>query len=332
MLGSSLCCDGVLVPCDVIDKHLKEANEAQLKIYLYLLRNRTDGMISVTDIADYFNYTIQDVERCLKFWGMRGDIESEGAGDNIVNLKRKPSYTAKQLREFAGQPQIQELLFVTEQYVGKSMGGSMNPDLIATILYMYDSLHFNQDLIICLFEYCVEHKKNKLYQIEAIANEWSEAGIKNSEDAANYTREIPKEIYGVFKAFGLKTSGREPVDKEIAYVRKWTTEYGYGMDIISEACERTIMRIHDPSFSYANTILFGWHEAGVKTKEDIAAVDEAFNRSKEQAEDDKKAKKADSSKKSSKSGQGKVTQPDKFHNFDQRSINFAELEKGVKWQ
>jgi len=336
MLGSSLCCNSVSIPCDVLDKHLREANEAQLKIYLYLLRNRSDGMISVENIADYFNYTLKDVERALRFWGLRGDLNTEGEGDNIVNFKNKPSYTAAQLAEFASKPEIQELLFVTEQYVGKSMGGTMSSDLISSVLYMYDSLGFGQDLIINLFEYCVEHKKSKLYQIEAVANEWNEAGIRTCEDAANYTRKVPKEVYGVFKAFGLKTSVREPADKEIAYVRKWTDEYGFGMDVISEACQRTIMRIHEPSFSYTNTILFGWHEAGVHHAADIAAADEEFSKKKEAASAKENSDRKSSGKKSSvQSINGKSQKSeksDKFHNFDQRTIDFTQLEKEVKWQ
>ena len=329
MLGSGLYCDSISIPCDVLDKHLREANEVQLKIYLYLLRNRSDGMISIENIADYFNYSICDIERALRFWGLRGDLVTEGTGDNVVTFKNKPKYTAAQLAEFASKPDIQELLFITEQYVGRNMGGNMSTDLISTILYMYDSFGFGQDLIIYLFEYCVEHKKSKLYQIEAIANEWNEAGIRNCEDAVNYTREIPKEVYGVFKAFGLKTSVREPADKEIAYVRKWVDEYGFGMDVISAACERTIMRIHDPSFSYANTILFGWHEAGVHSLEDIALADEEFNRRKEAANAKSSGKKqsSDDNGKKAKSSKG-----DKFHNFDQRTIDFSQLEKEVKWQ
>jgi len=329
MLGSNLCCNSVSVPCDIIDRHLREANEAQLKIYLYLLRNRSDGMISVENIADYFNYTICDVERALKFWGLRGDLNTEGTGDNVVNFKNKPSYTAAQLAEFAARDDIQELLFVTEQYVGKHMGGSMSTDLISTILYMYDSLHFNQDLIITLFEYCIEHKKSKLYQIEAVANEWNEAGIRTCEDAVNFTREIPAEVYGVFKAFGLKSSVREPADKEIAYVRKWVEEYDFGMDVISAACERTIMRIHEPSFSYANTILYSWHEAGVHHFEDIAKADEDFARKNSSKENDSVKGKA-ASKAAGKSSNNKGN--DKFHNFEQRTIDFSQLEKEVKWQ
>ena len=52
-----------------IDKYMKDANDAQLKIYLYLLRMMNAGLTtSVSDIADKFNHTEKDVMRSLKYW------------------------------------------------------------------------------------------------------------------------------------------------------------------------------------------------------------------------------------------------------------------------
>ncbi len=52
-----------------IDEYMKDANDAQLKIYLYLLRMMSAHMAtSVSDIADKFNHTEKDVMRALKYW------------------------------------------------------------------------------------------------------------------------------------------------------------------------------------------------------------------------------------------------------------------------
>ncbi len=52
-----------------IDEYMKDANDAQLKIYLYLLRMMSVHMAtSVSDIADKFNHTEKDVMRALKYW------------------------------------------------------------------------------------------------------------------------------------------------------------------------------------------------------------------------------------------------------------------------
>ena len=45
-----------------IDDYMAEANDAQLKIYLFLIRMMSANLpTSVTDIADKFNYTEKDV-------------------------------------------------------------------------------------------------------------------------------------------------------------------------------------------------------------------------------------------------------------------------------
>ena len=55
-----------------IDEYMKGNNEAQIKIYLYLLRNLSSKTpVSVPSIADFFNYTVQDVERSLIYMQKR---------------------------------------------------------------------------------------------------------------------------------------------------------------------------------------------------------------------------------------------------------------------
>ena len=44
-----------------IDEYMRSANDAQLKIYLYLIRMMSAGLsTSVSEIADVFNYTDKD--------------------------------------------------------------------------------------------------------------------------------------------------------------------------------------------------------------------------------------------------------------------------------
>ena len=61
-----------------IDDFMKDANDAQIKVYLYLLRMMNAGMnTSITDIADKFNHTEKDVLRSLGYWEKRGLITLE---------------------------------------------------------------------------------------------------------------------------------------------------------------------------------------------------------------------------------------------------------------
>ncbi len=56
-----------------IDEYMLAANDAQLKIYLYLIRMVSARLsTSITEIADKFNYTEKDVMRALKYWEKNG--------------------------------------------------------------------------------------------------------------------------------------------------------------------------------------------------------------------------------------------------------------------
>lgn len=56
-----------------IDEYMTEANDAQLKVYLYLLRTfQSNQATSISDMADQFNHTEKDILRALKYWEKKG--------------------------------------------------------------------------------------------------------------------------------------------------------------------------------------------------------------------------------------------------------------------
>lgn len=68
--------DATMVSNLFIDEYMKNANDAQIKVYLYLLRvmgaHRTT---SVPELADLFNHTEKDVVRSLRFWEKKGLLD-----------------------------------------------------------------------------------------------------------------------------------------------------------------------------------------------------------------------------------------------------------------
>ena len=58
-----------------IDEYMEEANDAQMKVYLYLLRCAgTDLPTGISAIADHFNYTEKDICRALQYWDKKDVI------------------------------------------------------------------------------------------------------------------------------------------------------------------------------------------------------------------------------------------------------------------
>ena len=333
---------------------MKEANDAQIKIYLYLLRCMSANCpISVSIIADYFNYTEKDVIRALRYWqksrilSLDFDTSKNLVGirihdlnankkpaavseapvavliekpvllqkDNILQLPAKPSYSLDKLATFKSKEDISQLLFIAEQYIGKTLSSTE----VSSLLYMYDSLGFSAELIEYLIEYCVNNKKKSMRYMETVALAWAESGISTVDEAKENVGMYRKEIYEILKALGL--SGRNPVEPEMVFIKKWIDVYGFDTPIIIEACNRTMKSTHKSSFEYADTILKSWKQSNVKQYADIQALDDKFNSTKAQA-----AVKNSSSKESPVSSVGAGN---KFNNFNQRSYDYSELEKEI---
>ncbi len=313
-LNSDLCCDALVIPGVAVEKCLREANESQLKIYLYLLKNGSDN-VTVSSIADYFNYSEQDVKRALRFWNGKSREKKSLCGGNVVEFSQKPSLSKEKMSSLIGQSDVSQLMLVAEQYMKRPI----KQDEVSTLLYIYDGLGFPADLIEYLLEYCISNNRKSFRSIEETASEWKEAGVVSLDAAKRLTRHIPKEMNAVMDALGFPKD-HQPVEAEIAYVRRWTERYGYGMDIIGEACKRTVLATCKPSIRYANGILKQWHDAGVQKTEDIIAVDEEFHR---------KNSSTDSKVKAVKKTETKKASGGKFHNFNEREIDYESLRKDV---
>lgn len=224
---------------------------------------------------------------------------------------QKHVYTPSELDNFKKQDDISTLLYVAERYIGKTLSSTD----VNTILYIYDELKFTPELIEYLIEYCVGNNHRSLRYIEKVALSWAEEGIKDVKQAKASTESFVNACYPVLKAFGL--NGRNPGKSEKDYIIKWTNSYGFSMDIIIDACNRTIQTIHQPSFDYADSILTSWNKKGVHRLDDIKKLDAEYSRRKE--------KKASSEHKTARG----TAPANTFNDFSQRTYDYDALEKKI---
>lgn len=363
-----------------IDKYMKDANDAQLKVYLYLLRMIHANMpFGVSDIADKFNHTEKDVLRALRYWEKQKLLSLDYDGDkNLVGIHlcelkpeksstapafvseasastvalqlqesvtipdiqpsatdtapapttppvdnspiaiqqeleleqdldpyAKPSYSADQLRNFKEQENIAQLLFVAQVYVGRPLTASD----MKTILYLSDVLHFSDDLIDYLIQYCVDRGKKDFRYMEKVAISWAQQGITTPKQAQKAALKYDKSVYAIMNELGKSSA---PTSKELEYINRWTGEYGFTPDIIFEACERTVLAVDKHRFEYAEGILNSWRKENVRHKADIKRVDEQHQKQKGST---------------SSTTAHSSTSANKFNQFKQNTYNFEELEK-----
>ena len=233
--------DSTMVSNLFIDEYMKSANDAQIKVYLYLLRMMgAHRAASVSEMADQFNHTEKDVVRSLRYWERKGllnlDFDSRdrlisihlcrpgtmpviasdksrmtdagrvltfsqptgnlltGSGEEDPHLRMAAGgeYSSKAslplnsqplsspapseleaLESFRSNADRAQLLFVIEQYIGKPL--SLNE--IRIIYHISEKLHFSDDLIDYLLQYCVDRGKKDFRYIKKVAENWAESGI-----------------------------------------------------------------------------------------------------------------------------------------------------------
>lgn len=213
--------DSTVISNRFIDEYMNDANDAQLKIYLFLIRMMSARRsTSISDIADMFNYTEKDVMRALKYWEKKRlltldydssktvtgihlmdfatpaaaaviapvpavsvtaaaplasvvPISSKVSTEESEDAYTKPNYTLDELKAFKSNETTSRLLFITEQYLKKTL----SPNEVRTILFISDKLGFSEDLIDYLIQYCAERDKKDLRYIEKVAISWAQQGI-----------------------------------------------------------------------------------------------------------------------------------------------------------
>ena len=358
--------DSTVISNRFIDEYMQAANDAQLKIYLYLLRMMSASRAtSISDIADLFNYTEKDVMRALKYWEKHhlltldldehknvigihlrdfntpspaasvpiaaqpaalasvvpiaskfNSVESgkqaaaelpqqfltdspeQAAEASIDNIYVKPNYTLDELKAFKSDESTARLLFVAEQYLKKTLSATE----VKTILFISDRLAFSEDLIDYLIQYCVDRGKKELRYIEKVAVSWAQQGVTTPGQAAKLAGRYDKSVYEIMKALGKNGT---PTKTEVAYITRWTKEYGFDTDIIFTACERTVLATDKHRFEYADRILASWQKSGVHSVNDIQSLDEHYHRTKP----------------------SRPASGNKFNQFTQNSYDFEALEQ-----
>lgn len=337
--------NATIISNQFIDEYMVAANDAQIKIYLYLVRMTSANLpFGISDIADRFNYTEKDVLRALRYWEKQKLLSLDYDGERslkavhilpfpsltpkaeILSLMPKPTvipepvpvnsrplskasaskgapiireaFSADDLNAFRNDNETAQIIFIAEQYTGKIL--SRND--LEILLFIYATLGFSTDLIDYLIQYCVERGKKQFSYMEKVAIDWAEARITTVRQAKLRTTKYEKQVYSIMRALGKSAAPTEP---EVAFIKKWTGEMGFSLEIILKACERAVLATDHNRFPYANAILIKWQEANVKSIKDIEALDNSYQ-------------------KSSGSFSGK---DGGFNDFSQRTYDYDALEK-----
>lgn len=322
-----------------IDKYMKDANGTFVKIYLYGYKNFYHRLSDLTskDISQSLDILESDIILAWKYWEKQGllnlyynehsntytvkylsineplqqpaiQAEANKSPKNKFNIiATKPQYSPQEISIYKqSNEEIKDLFSYAQKTLGKLL---TYPDM-NVIFSFYDWLRLPIDVIKVLLAYYSDKSMN---YIEKVAIDWAESGI-DTIDKAEIKMQLYSQYTEILKSFGI-TGNRLIIEKEKEYIDKWLNVYKFSIEIIKEACSKTVINTGNISFGYADSILEDWFKNNIKNLEDIKKLEEAFVQ--------KKKLKAENRLSNNKS-QPKVN---RFVNYDQGDWDFDKLDK-----
>ncbi|NLM12859.1 MAG: DnaD domain protein [Epulopiscium sp.] len=327
---------------EFIDTYMPKANGNFVKVYLYGYRfcYHCQHNLTSKEMAEKLDLLESDVIKAFQYWKEQGLMDFEWHDDdNIyiayhmpslskekdpknlpdtkvenknlhIHLEAKPDYSPEELTIYMKNPEISQLFKIAERYLGRML----NHNDLKVLYSLYDWLRLPLEVIELLLEHCISNNHRSIRYIEKVAITWVEEGITTVEKAKARMKVFNNDYREIMKCFGL--TNRDPAPSEIQYMNKWINTFA--LDIVLEACKRTIAQTQKPSFQYTDSILKNWAKNKVKTLDDIEKLDAAYLQ--------KKSMQSSPASNSSQTGDY-YSKPSKFVNFKQRNWDFDELER-----
>lgn len=279
------------VPNSVVDNYIKLANEASIKVLLYVLRNDNQN-ISASVISDALNISENQVEEAFVFWENANIFQKTQNTEPVINnisqqIKPapvpvsepkhvQPKKTIQQDRadyninpsEIAKRIESSEdmkcLFTMSEQAFARPLNHTEQRGLI----WIHDYLGLSTEVILMLVTFCISADKGNIKYIEAVAKDWAEREISNLELAQNEIKRLEESQSFNKKIMKIFAMNRKPTSKQQEFIDIWK-EKKYSIELIEYAYEKTIESIDKLNFPYLNKILENWYAQGLMTKEQI---------------------------------------------------------------
>ncbi len=263
------------VPASVVDKHIKTASSVYLKVMLIILRN-AGARLNTAQIADMLSVNEDEVIEAIRYWEQAGIFAfgtQEGMrATGVTRISAKPVYvsTVEISKLMETKPELRFMFDRLEKLYGRPITSTEQRSYI----YLYESAGLPADVLVMIVEHCISIEKTSIRYIEKTALNWADDGIDTHDKAVVRIQALSKQhqIENQVKiAFGI--NNRNLSANERKYIKTWSEEYHFDIEMIRLAYDRMVDGIGRLSFPYLNTILKSWSENQITTPDEVAEKD-----------------------------------------------------------
>ena len=271
---------------ELCSQSILEADRSDLSVLsMILLARDADGKVEIgtDELSRMLGMSEDAVRAAIKFWRGAGVLSSTPSSPDPQKKK-----TAHRNGALESNPEIDystgelvsliEKKRVTSEFIDEAqriLGKTFNAYDSNIAAGLLDRFEFEPEALLAILAYCSESGKRTMRYVEKLAISFYDEGITTSDAVYDKIRKIErsgivteqiKKLYGV--------GGRELSGTEKKLFDRWSSVYGYDIEIIRRAYDITIDNAHEPAPKYTDGVLNNWYSAGLKTLEDIDRYEE----------------------------------------------------------
>lgn len=273
--------NNLVLPKEMVNVDLEKVDGDFLKVALLIFKD-TNQTYEVEEISDELNISQKKVKEALVFWNERkllkiktnekqaptqaqvsvqvpevniNNNEKVTNIDVLINEKNKTK-TKVNVQENRLNEEVVFLLDAIQNMFNHTVSKAYH-DVIS---YVVEKLKLPTDVILLAFHYCNDTMENfNIKYFQKICTTWAEMEINTSEKADKYLVELRKNTPEEVAIKELFNIDRLLLPKEKEYIRIWSKDYRYNMDMIACAGELTYSKTGNYVLAYMNTVLAGWY-------------------------------------------------------------------------
>ncbi len=159
------------------------------------------------------------------------------------------------------------VLQLQRQFGGRRLLG---PADVSRVMEWADDLKLPPEVISLVTAWCVQMKDRRVpfKYIDATMRNLVDQGITTYEAAEQYIKRYNIRHSDAAKILQRWNVNRAVTDDELELYDKWTHEFGFTSEVISQALKE-MTGITRPNFKYLDKILINWYERGLRSDQDV---------------------------------------------------------------
>ena len=211
-----------------IKEFVPNAPDQLLKVYLYgLYACQKD--ISLETMSQELNLSADDIESAFLYWQEMGLVTI--LSSDPLDVRYLPSkYGSAQLKKY-NKDKYQNFTIKAQEILS---GRMITPTEYNEYYYLIESLHFEEDALLLLMQYCVQLKNNKVgYKyITTVARDFASDGITTLEkmqEKLDTLKNSTEDVKLILNALKLK---RTPTMEEYQLYQDWIEHQGMELNVL----------------------------------------------------------------------------------------------------